>query len=428
MLNIKNKIENKFIGLFIANILATSSSSTVLAADITAGTILSKDNIDQLKSQTFDGHKVSDLLTEKMEMMIRDYNLKLKLAPNSKVTLNSNWYEADKKYGGSAILDANTHMVSSYQGGVPFHNVSESDPNAGWKLAWNHYYSNPVIGDTWAADAEVFITEPDNGVIDNFGAANARMRNKGRINGEPSTGKDNDHSRYLLVLSKPYDVAGLGVFNKQYSDGKVDDGWVYLKSIRRSRRTAGGKSWMDPQPKMDLLNDDNQGSLGMPAWFPNWQLLEKRWILAVVDAHDPNAAFNIEDTLEMASPYWNPNSATQQWSPREVWVVKGTMPEEHPYGHKILYMDTQFPTYYMTENYDKKGDFWRLWRQSYVQTKEGVNDELYFVNTQAIDFQRQRATYISITYMTNNVVTEDFFKPSALKKAAAGKLSKQFIH
>lgn len=417
-------MRTRLIGTLMAGLLVSS----VQAADVASGTILTKDNIDQLKDQMFDGHKVSDLLTEKMEMMVRQYDLKLKLKPTSKIALNPGWLEADTKYGGSARFDPQTKMISAYNGGVPFHDVNQSDPQAGWKLAWNHYYSNPVIGDTWAADAAVYITEPDNGVVDNFGASNARMRSKGRINGKPIVGKANDHSRYLLVLTKPYDVAGLGVFNKQYDDGKVDDGWVYLKSIRRSRRTAGGKSWMDPQPKMDLLNDDNQGSLGMPAWFKNWEVLEKRWILAVVDSQDPNQSFKIEDVLEMSPPYWNPNPATQQWSPREVWVVKGTMPDEHPYGHKILYMDTQFPTYYMTENYDKKGDFWRMWRQSYVQASESNTPELYFLNTQAIDFQRQRATYISINYMTNNVVNEKFFKPSALKLAAAGKLAKEFVH
>jgi hypothetical protein len=341
------------------------------------------------------------------------------------VKLSKDWLATDKKYGGTAKLAADK-TITGYQGGVPFHNVEQSDPEAGWKLAWNHYYANPVIADTWVANAEIYITEADKGIVDHFGGMNARFRSKGRINGEPFVGKDNDHSRYLLVLTSPYDIAGLGVFNKQYDDGSLDDSWVYVKSVRRTRRSAGGKSWMDPQPKMDFLNDDNQGSLGYPAWFPNWEVVEKRHVLAVVDAIDPNTPYKLEDALEMEAPYWNPSPKTQSWSPREVWVVKGTMPDEHPYGHKILYMDTQFPTYYMSEMYDKKGDFWRIWRQSYAQVDDPVTgNEIYFLNTQALDFQRNRATYIQIDFARNNRADENFFKPSALKKAASGKLVKE---
>lgn len=424
MLNKKSTL----LSTIMAGLLMMPMAAQVSASEsVAAGTVLSKENIDELKDKTFDGHKISSLLSDKQEMMIRDYNLKMKLEPFAPVKLNPNWVAADKNYGGSAQLDSSTHMISNYKGGQPFHNVSKDDPEAGWKIAWNQYYANPVIGDTWAADAEVFITETDNGVVDNFGASNARMRSKGRINGEPIVGKPIDHSRYLLVLTKPYDVAGLGVFNKQYDSGKLDDGWVYIKSIRRTRRTAGGKSWMDPQPKMDLLNDDNQGTLGMPAWFKSWEVLERRWVMAVVDSINPNKEHAIEDVLEMSPPYWNPNPKTQQWSPREVWVVKTVMPDEHPYGHRILYIDVNFPTVYMTENYDKKGEFWRLWRQSYAQVDQAGTPELTFLNTQTLDFQRKRATYIDISYMTNNVVSDDFFKPSALKKAAAGSLSKAFV-
>jgi hypothetical protein len=359
-------------------------------------------------------------------MQIRDYNLKMKLKKHHELELNANWLAADKKYGGTAKLDPTTKMVSNYQGGVPFHNVSADDPDAGYKLAWNQYYAHPAIGDTWAAYAPVYIIDSEKGIVDNFAASNARNRADGRREGPPSIGKPGDSYSYLLVITEPYDIAGLGVFNKQYDNGKLDNGWVYIKSIRRTRRTAGGKAWMDPQPKMDLLNDDNQGSLGLPTWFQSWELVEKRWILAVVDAGSPNEPHKIADRLDPEAPYWNPSVNDVQWSPREVWVIKSVMPEEHPYGSRVLYQDVNFPTYYMSDNYDKKGDYWRMWRQSYMVEEINGEKELNWNVTHAVDFQRKRATWIDITYMKNNVVGDDFFKPSALKKAASGKLLDEF--
>jgi hypothetical protein len=416
------KAKSKLLSTVVAGLMSAALAAQAVA-EVAEGTILNKSNIDQLKNETFDGHKISDLLTGMMEMQIREYNLEMKLKKHAPVKLNQNWIDADKKYGGKAQLDPATKMITGHEGGVPFHNVSADDPDAAWKLAWNQYYAHPVIGDTWAGYAAIKVIDAEKGIVDEFDGANARNRADSRRVGPPKLGKESDSYKYLLVLTKPYDVAGLGVFNKQYDDGKLDDGWVYIKSIRRTRRTAGGKSWMDPQPKMDLLNDDNQGSLGLPTWFKSWELVEKRWVLAVVDAASPNAPHEIGDMVDLDNaPYWNPKPSAHEWSPREVWVIKTTMPDEHPYGHRVLYQDVNFPTYYYTENYDKKGDLWRMWRQSYVQEEINGENELVFNVTHAVDFQRKRATWIDITYMKNNVLSDDFFKPSALKISAAGKL------
>jgi hypothetical protein len=52
-------------------------------------------------------------------------------------------------------------------------------------------------------------------------------------------------------------------------------------------------------------------------------------------------------------------------------VVEVTMPKEHPYGKRIMYMDTKFPRFYMTEHYDKSGQFVKMQQVFSAPTKGG---------------------------------------------------------
>lgn len=416
----------KLMGPALASLALTLAASSALA-QVPEGTILSKSNIDELYEQTFDGHKIKDLVTEKMEMLIREHDLVMRLENTTEVKFPAHYWDVSKSNQGTAQLGADGKSVEGYTAGIPFMNVEQDDPLAGWKLQWNHFYANPLIGDSWVAYASVLITKDDKGVIDNFEAMSAKSIMEGRTEGEPNVAGDEDHARYLLVLTAPYDAAGLGVFTKQYNSGKADDGWVYIKNLRRTRRTAGGKAWMDPQPKMDLLNDDNQTILGFPPWFKDFKLVGRRWILAVVNAPDPNIEHVAGDYVDLENPpYWVPNTKSNPWQPREVWVVEATPPEEHPYGKKVMYMDVNFPMYYWSEIYDKKGDFWRIWRQSYAPSRTASGEPtLAFIMTQAIDIQRQRATFINIEYMFTDWMELKWFEPSALKQAASGAFQKE---
>lgn len=397
----------------------------VMAKDVAEGTVLSKENLTALENESFQGIRIGDLLTETQRMWIEDYALKMKLGKTTELKLDSAYLEATKKNAGTAKLDPKSKSISNYAAGIPFPNVDVNDPDAGYKLAWNQYYANPVMGDNWIAVGDVTIVEADKGTVDRFEAISAKMLMEGRTTGGPERiGGEGDHARYLLTLTKPYDLAGLGIYTKQYSTGKLDDAWVYVKSIRRTRRVAGGKSWMDPQPKMDLLNDDNQAVNAYPLWYQNWKLLEKRWILAVITAPDPKMKYNYNDYVEQERPYWN-HTTEVTWEPREVYVLEAIPPKEHPYSRKVLYMDSKYPFFYQGDIYDRKGDFWRLWRQTYSPfTAKNGKTGIGLFATQAIDFQRNRATYIDMidTNLNNPDFNDKAFSPNMLQEAGSGGL------
>jgi len=393
--------------------LASLLCGNALAGEVPAGTVLSKANLAAMEKETFQGIAIGSLLTDTQKMWIKDHNLKMKLGKTTDVKVDPGYLETTKKNAGQAKFDPAKKTVSNYKAGIPFPAIDLKDPDAGYKLAWNQYYANPVMGDNWIAVGDVTIVDGKSGTIDRFEAISAKLAMEGRTTGGPSQlGTSGDHAQYLLVLSKPFDLAGLGIYTKQYSNAATDDAWAYVKSIRRTRRVAGGKSWMDPQPKMDLLNDDNQAVNTYPLNYKNWKLLEKRWILAVVTGPNPNAKHNYKDYVEQSAPFWNPVNVT--WEPREVYVVEATMPPEHPYSKKVLYQDVKLPIYYQSDMYDRKGSLWRIWRQTYspITAKNGKQG-LGFFHTQAIDFQRNRATYIDIvkTQLNNPEFNDKAFSP-----------------
>lgn len=407
-------------------ICLTSLAMSTQAKELPEGTVISAANLDEIYEDTFEGHKIRDLLTERFEMWIRDYGLTMELERSSELGYDPRWEEATRQNAGKASLGPDK-TVQGHVAGAPFPNwdVDANDPDCGWKLAWNFYLANPNLTDDWIATGEVFILDRNRGIIDNFLAHSGNMKWEGRIRGEPRLpGQANEHARYLLVLTEPYDIAGIGVFTRQYNDATADDGYVYVRSLRRVRRTAGGKSWIDPQPKMDLLNDDNQGVLGYPGFYQNWQCTAKRHVLQVVDAPDGNYTKKGEikewvNTSE--SPHWN--LIGTKWQPREVFVVEGTPPDYHPYGKKVLYMDAKYPFYYHGEFYDKKGDFWRLWHTRFYPYWRGNCDGapgMGNFNTLAIDFQAGRATYIHQYLNQHNCLDPRFMESSILQKAASG--------
>ena len=416
-----NKPIYPLLGSVIGAIAGLAISAAATATEVPPGTVISAANFDQIKDQTFQGTRIADLITPHFETWIRKYGLKMALGPTSNVKLDPAYLKATADNAGKAQLDAQ-HKISGYVAGVPFPNLDPKDPACGWKAAWNNYLANPLMGNSWFADAQVTIFDAQSGIIDKFGAASAKMIMEGRTIGPAKLGEPNDHAKYLLVITSPYDIAGLGVFNAQYNDAKADDAWVYIRNLRRVRRTSGAGSWMDPQPKMDLLNDDNQGLLGYPGWFKDFKCTGTRKVLAVLNGPDPNKPHTVEDQVDTAhAPYWNPTNMV--WEPRDVVVVEATPPDEHPYGKKVLYMDAKFPQFLHGELYDHKGEFWRLWRQGYAQGTNGNGQPgIVLVQTQAIDFQRERATNIDMTLTKTNLLGPEWFSEATLEKAASGAL------
>src|SRR5260370_36399586 len=105
------------------------ASAAALAAELPDGTVISKANLDQIKNDTFMGHTIASLLTEKVEWQIQNTGLKMPLGKAKEPVFDPRYAEATKKYSDQAKFDPKTREVTGWVAGLPVPDISESDPD-----------------------------------------------------------------------------------------------------------------------------------------------------------------------------------------------------------------------------------------------------------------------------------------------------------
>jgi len=393
----QKRFKRAVIAQVMVAFVAAELSGAAFAAELPDGTVISKENLDKIKNDTFMGHTIASLLTEKVEWQIRNWNIKLPLKKGKEPEMNQAYLDATKKHSGQVKFDPQTREVSGYVAGTPFPNISESDPAAGEKILWNWYYGK-TAGDS-VRNENVIVAVGKNGYESSSVLLYEQVMTKGRLNGPASIGDPGVLSHTFIVNTAPEDVKGTGVYTVRYDAKKQEDSWAYIKSARRIRRLSGN-NWIDPIGGLDQLYDDAYIYNARPSIYTKNRLLGKRWILAASD-FKPEQVPGKKATAEHFKHFDTQKplfGITKDigYTPREVWIVEGTPPSEHPYSKKIVYVDTKIPTAYMGEYYDKKGDYWRHIQFHYVM-KNGATSGLKhyaFTSGNIYDFKRGHATLI----------------------------------
>jgi hypothetical protein len=417
---LNSRFSVRAMATLVAAVLLTLGTASI-AAELPDGTVISKDNLDRIKDDTFMGHTVASLLTEKVEWQIRNTGRKLRLGESKEPPADPKWVEATAKYAGQPKYDPKTREVTGYMAGLPFPDVSATDPDAGEKIMWNYYYGAPYPHDF--LNDVYFVTINNQGYEASQRWIFSRILNKGRLGEDKTVLADPEVlTKSIFVARDPQDIKGTGTFTVRYDvPGKLEDQWAYIKSARRIRRLSGN-SWMDPIGGFDVLNDDIYVVNSRPSQYVKNKLIGKRWILAVTDYKvDRNAgkAGTVDEfpgiDPKQAAPYWY---QTATWTPREVWVVEATPPEEHPYSKKVVYVDVKVPAIYLGEVYDKKGEFWRDIDFFYgVRVGQATGITYYTpLSGQYIDFKAKHATqFIAPGVYDRKGASWDKFTPEALE-------------
>lgn len=401
---------------------AGSLSGLAMAAELPAGTVISAANIDQIKNDTFEGHSIASLLTEKMEWRIRNSGWKLPLAPSKEVPLDPRWVKASQANEGKAVINKEACRVDNWGAGAPFPSIDMKDPQAAEKLVWN-WHLGQLVGDvSQVPQYTQLLIDGKKGVHAEPVAEFSRYTMKGRLTSEQTVeGDGSERGRQLLYFKSPSDMKGLGTYTQMYDSDKVNSVWAYIPAVRRVRQLSGG-AWMDPVGSSDQLQDDLEIFNARPCWYPEYKLLGKRWVLAV--ANSKTGLWNPEGksfaekypVVENAAPYWNMNN--NSFEPREVYVIEAITPSAHPYSKKVLYIDVKYPRFYYAEAYDRKGEFWKFMEfHSYSNTADG---DIRTTAGAVIDFQRNHATLSMIdtkSWRTNFDAKSSDFSLQTLQRA-----------
>jgi hypothetical protein len=418
-------MKKTLITSFVASALMLTTNLAL--AEVQEGAVLSAENIDKLYEDTFEGHKIKDLLTEKIEWRIRENGFQMPLVHSKEVEMDAKWIERSNANAATVTLNEKTRQVEGWQGGMPFPNIDESDPKAAEKIVWNWYYGNPRGDVMNVPNVSYVMIDGDSGIERAQNWSFIRYTMKGRMNGEQTQGDGSELSRTLFFATAPRDIKGLGTYTVRQDSDKVEDVWAYIRAVRRTRRLSGG-AWMDPIGGTDQLQDDIEIFNANPSWYESYKLIGKRHIL--VAAHAKHSAWQVDaknqqeeyPTLDLKNaPYWNFNY--DNYEPREVYVIEAITPEEHPYSKKIIYIDTQYPRVHLGEAYDKKGEFWKMFQfHSYPGTGEDGFRDIRTTAGVTIDFKRNHATVFfpdTTTWSTNTPGLEmDDVNLSALRKGA----------
>jgi len=399
------------------------AATGAIAAELPAGTVIDKSNIDAVKSDTFDGHSVASLLTDKVEWQVRNWNLKLTLDHAKPFPVEPRLVEATKTYSNQVKFDSKSKEVTGYIAGVPFPDIQASDPDAGFKVMWNFYYA-PREGDTVYNDSFILGINGNSGLETKQAWIYQRYYFKNRLlDKQPTVGDGSVAAKTFLLAQYPEDIKGIGTFTVRSDSAKFEDTWAYLKSARRARRLSGG-AWMDPIGGSDILGDDNNVFNARPSWYKNFKLVGKRWILAVTDGRKDNRVASKSGTVDefpaidlKNPPYWNP---VEKWQPREVYVIEATPPDEHPYSKRVMYVDVDNFRPWYSENYDKKGEFWKFTMSEMRSgVSEGGQKVLIYTGFDVIDFKARHASIVPIMGRSDPAgITEDHWSLSNLEQLA----------
>jgi hypothetical protein len=214
------------------------------AAELPEGTVIGADNIDKIKNDTFQGHAIASLLTERMEWRIRNSGMRMPLAKTKEIAIDPKWAKASQANAGKTKINRDKCVVDGWGGGMPFPNIDEKDPEAAEKIVWN-WHLGQLYGDVAEAlDWTQLLVDGAKGIHAEPTAEFSRYNMKGRLDGK-TEGDGSERGRQLLYFKSPSDMKGLGTFTVMYDSAKMNDVWAYIPAVRRIRRLSGG-AWMDP--------------------------------------------------------------------------------------------------------------------------------------------------------------------------------------
>ncbi|MGE0811009.1 MAG: DUF1329 domain-containing protein [Immundisolibacter sp.] len=346
--------------LFLAAGLWLTAAS---AAELPAGTVINAGNIDAMLKESFDGQAIADVMPESMQFMIRKYALQIKLKKIQKQAIDPSYYEATQKYAGQVQIDPTTKLLSNYVAGTPFPTIDPANSLAGYMAMWNSFYYFSTSGPSLDGDYDQLLIDGEDGLDQHQTWHFTNLPMVGRTLEPHTLGDGKIAKKEMVYVKAPYDAKGFALLTHRYSDGRLDDTWGYIKSIRRVRRFSSG-TWMDPVGGSDLLYDDINAFNANPAWYRDFRYVGRKYVLGmqlevpqtVRGAPDKAAEFPYIDLNNW--PHWNP---IQEWGPVLVDVVEAFPPEHHPYSKKVYFISVDYPGFarYM-EAYDKGGKLWKV--------------------------------------------------------------------
>ncbi len=294
---------------------------------------------------------------------------------------------ASEKYKGKAKIGPD-ESIENYVAGFPFDPASidcKGDPQAGTKHIWN--FVSQWDGD--GSDTHYFYSYWDRGeeLPLYYEGTSKTINLSHRVEPELVEKQEGDLFRgekrvnaFGIEVDAPFDARGILVMSYRYRDsekptaqGKNDDTWVYVPTLRRVRRISTAQR-TDAVSGTDFTFDDLRSFAGIVPQY-TWSCLGEMDILAPVNSKVSAYPYAKDHNF---GPY-GLSYADDRWELRKAVKVRmKPKNSDHPYHHKDIYIDKQsyIPLYSFA--YDQKEELWKIiWHNHRWSEDKTIGGEWY---------------------------------------------------
>lgn len=376
-----------------------------VGAELQTGDFITLSNLHEYESYL--PPSVQNMVKLGMKIEVRDYE-------------SCPWPEAfvkaTEQYSSQVKLSEDNLALEDYVAGLPFPNIDPNDPQAAWKVMWNHEHK-PAFSDDVRTEWVVENMD-DRGYVEKMLSSDVwrRLKWEGRIINDPKPVLPHDPAlRYTEQwgpIQTPFDLKGTSFLMYRFEEAqRADDSWLYLPQIRRVRRY----STSDRSGTLfgsDIDQDSIWGFNSKPEWW-TFRLLGKREVL--VPMHAEKYATDDIWCAKDGTASWVP---CVKWEKRTVWLVEG-VPERLPvyaFSKRHLWIDQEVYNVATSEMFDKRGELWKVWQNVFWcarSVREGrsyPDERLYTPAVAVIDFQLSHSSRITPPGPANPLVFDWMFE------------------
>jgi len=276
---------------------------------------------------------------------------------------------ASEKFAGQAKIGPGAGLENQVAG-QPFAMDKidcKGDPEAGTKIIWN--FDQQWEGD--GSDSRFYYSYWDRGEeLPLYYEGTAKTVQLSRRVEPEFLDKEGGYmfrgerrkSAFGIEVDAPFDARGILVMTyrykeseKQTSQTKNDDTWVYVPTLRRVRRISSAQR-TDAVSGTDFTFDDLRSFSGVVPQY-SWKCLGEMDILAPVNSKVAAYPYKKDHNF---GPY-GLSYADDRWELRHAVKIRFTPNNsDHPYHHKDIYIDKQSMTPLYSFAYDRKEELWKI--------------------------------------------------------------------
>lgn len=305
-------------------------------------------------------------LTEGQKALIKKYPqaFRMNIYPSHRDFRPDDWVcDTVKKNAATAEVLHDGLGINGISGAIPF-----PFPTSGIEAIWNIINPNRTMSESAVCDiADVYA----NGSIA-WGRNKFMTLNPGNDPKKRGTYQDKTnvnayfYTSYLLP-ERDKGMTAVGYQPNDFSNASTSS-WQYNPGLRRVRQ-APEVCCDYPVPPAGLRTvDDDYVFNGSPERY-TWKLIGKKEIYV------PYHNFKINDPALKYSELIKPNTINAEYERYElhrVWVVEGTLKSgmRHIYAKRVLYADEDTWMALWADNYDARGQLWRIAFVNYFYSQE----------------------------------------------------------